>query len=79
MVDEASGDRVQILDLETRRVRRVYVHAKRCVVDDVWALVGSTNLNVRSFACLRAGGASALPYQRLTNTQRSSTCSRAPC
>jgi phosphatidylserine/phosphatidylglycerophosphate/cardiolipin synthase-like enzyme len=29
--------------------RPVYVHAKLCVVDDVWALVGSANLNVRSW------------------------------
>jgi phosphatidylserine/phosphatidylglycerophosphate/cardiolipin synthase-like enzyme len=28
----------------------VYVHAKLCVIDDVWATVGSANLNVRSWA-----------------------------
>ena len=49
MVREAGGDRVQVLDVENHQGRPVYVHAKLCVVDDVWALVGSANLNVRSW------------------------------
>ena len=49
MVREAGGDRVQVLDIENHQGRPVYVHAKLCVVDDVWALVGSANLNVRSW------------------------------
>jgi hypothetical protein len=49
MVHEVGGDRVQVLDLENRRGRPVYVHAKLCVIDDVWALVGSANLNMRSW------------------------------
>lgn len=49
MMHEAGGDRVQILDVENHEGWPVYVHAKLCVVDDVWALVGSANLNVRSW------------------------------
>jgi phosphatidylserine/phosphatidylglycerophosphate/cardiolipin synthase-like enzyme len=49
MVREAGGDRVQVLDVENHQGWPVYVHAKLCVVDDVWALVGSANLNVRSW------------------------------
>ena len=51
-VDEvraAGGDRVAIYDLENEDGVPVYVHAKACVVDDVWATVGSDNLNLRSW------------------------------
>ena len=49
MVKEAGGDRVLVLDVENRRSEPVYVHAKVCVVDDVWAAVGSDNFNRRSW------------------------------
>ena len=49
MVREAGGDRVQVLDVENLQGRPVYVHAKLCVVDDVWAAVGSDNFNTRSW------------------------------
>ena len=39
-VKAAGGDRVQVYDVENRRAEPVYVHAKVCVVDDVWAAVG---------------------------------------
>jgi phosphatidylserine/phosphatidylglycerophosphate/cardiolipin synthase-like enzyme len=42
MVREAGGDRVQVLDVENLQGLPVYVHSKLCVVDDVWAAVGST-------------------------------------
>ncbi|MBI2710842.1 MAG: phospholipase [Actinobacteria bacterium] len=45
----AGGDRVAVYDLENRGCRPIYVHAKACVVDDVWAIVGSDNLNMRSW------------------------------
>jgi phosphatidylserine/phosphatidylglycerophosphate/cardiolipin synthase-like enzyme len=48
-VQGAGGDRVQRFDLETAAGRPVYVHAKVCIVDDVWAAVGSANLNRRSW------------------------------
>ena len=48
-VVEAGGDRVHLFDLENSAARPVYVHAKVCVVDDVWAAVGSANLNRRSW------------------------------
>jgi phosphatidylserine/phosphatidylglycerophosphate/cardiolipin synthase-like enzyme len=46
---EAGGDRVAVYDLENEAGTPVYVHAKVCVIDDVWATVGSDNLNRRSW------------------------------
>jgi phosphatidylserine/phosphatidylglycerophosphate/cardiolipin synthase-like enzyme len=46
---EAGGDRVHVFDLENHEGTPVYVHAKVCVVDDVWASVGSDNFNRRSW------------------------------
>ena len=45
----AGGDRVHVFDLENHAGIPVYVHAKVCVVDDVWASVGSDNFNRRSW------------------------------
>jgi phosphatidylserine/phosphatidylglycerophosphate/cardiolipin synthase-like enzyme len=49
LLDEAGGDRVAVYGLENRAGTPVYVHAKVCVIDDVWSCVGSDNLNVRSW------------------------------
>ncbi len=48
-VRAAGGDRVAIYDLENEEGHPIYVHAKVCVIDDVWAVVGSDNLNRRSW------------------------------
>jgi phosphatidylserine/phosphatidylglycerophosphate/cardiolipin synthase-like enzyme len=40
---------VAIYDIENEAGTPIYVHAKVCVVDDVWASVGSDNLNRRSW------------------------------
>jgi phosphatidylserine/phosphatidylglycerophosphate/cardiolipin synthase-like enzyme len=45
----AGGDRVAVYDLENPDGTPIYVHAKACVVDDVWLMVGSDNLNRRSW------------------------------
>ncbi len=45
----ASPDRVHVYDVENHAGTPVYVHAKVCVVDDVWACVGSDNFNRRSW------------------------------
>jgi phosphatidylserine/phosphatidylglycerophosphate/cardiolipin synthase-like enzyme len=45
----AGGDRVAIFDLEAPSGWPIYVHAKICVVDDTWMIVGSDNLNLRSW------------------------------
>jgi phosphatidylserine/phosphatidylglycerophosphate/cardiolipin synthase-like enzyme len=45
----ASPERVHIFDVENHEGTPVYVHAKACVIDDVWACVGSDNLNRRSW------------------------------
>ena len=49
MVREAGEDRVQVLDVENLQGLPVYVHSKLCIVDDVWAAVGSDNFNMRSW------------------------------
>ncbi|MEA2656868.1 MAG: hypothetical protein QOI23_2233, partial [Chloroflexota bacterium] len=46
---DAGGDRVGIFDVENSEGTPVYVHAKVCVIDDVWAAVGSDNFNRRSW------------------------------
>jgi phosphatidylserine/phosphatidylglycerophosphate/cardiolipin synthase-like enzyme len=48
-VRDAGGDRVLVVDLEAETGRPIYVHAKVCVVDDVWMIAGSDNLNRRSW------------------------------
>jgi phosphatidylserine/phosphatidylglycerophosphate/cardiolipin synthase-like enzyme len=45
----AGRDRFAIYDVENHAGTPVYVHAKVVVIDDVWAMVGSDNLNRRSW------------------------------
>ncbi|MFP1625568.1 phospholipase D family protein [Streptomyces sp. 5K101] len=45
----AGGGRVAVYGLENHAATPVYVHAKVCVIDDVWAAVGSDNINLRSW------------------------------
>lgn len=45
----AGGERVAFYDLENVEGTPIYVHAKVCVVDDVLLVVGSDNLNRRSW------------------------------
>jgi phosphatidylserine/phosphatidylglycerophosphate/cardiolipin synthase-like enzyme len=49
LCQKAGGDRVHVFDVENHDGVPVYVHAKVCVVDDVWASVGSDNFNRRSW------------------------------
>jgi phosphatidylserine/phosphatidylglycerophosphate/cardiolipin synthase-like enzyme len=49
IVQAAGGNRVGIYSLNNDKGAPVYVHAKVCVIDDVWATVGSDNLNRRSW------------------------------
>ncbi|XVX19907.1 phospholipase D family protein [Actinomycetota bacterium] len=46
---EAAGDRVAFYGVENHDGLPVYVHAKVCVMDDIWASVGSDNFNRRSW------------------------------
>lgn len=46
---DAGGDRVAVYDVENHAGTPVYVHSKAVTVDDVWASVGSDNLNRRSW------------------------------
>jgi phosphatidylserine/phosphatidylglycerophosphate/cardiolipin synthase-like enzyme len=49
MCRNAGESRVHVFDVENHEGTPVYVHAKVCVVDDVWASVGSDNFNRRSW------------------------------
>ncbi|MGN9777346.1 phospholipase D family protein [Micromonospora sp. H33] len=49
LCEKAAPDRVHLFDLENHAGTPVYVHAKVCVVDDVWASIGSDNFNRRSW------------------------------
>ena len=52
LVDRLSAfgrDRFSIFDLENEVGTPIYVHAKTVVIDDIWAAVGSDNLNRRSW------------------------------
>jgi phosphatidylserine/phosphatidylglycerophosphate/cardiolipin synthase-like enzyme len=46
---EAGPQRVHVFDVENHQGTPVYVHAKVCIVDDVWSSVGSDNFNRRSW------------------------------
>ena len=47
---QADPERVHVFDVENHSGTPVYVHAKVCVIDDVWACVGSDNFNRRSWS-----------------------------
>jgi phosphatidylserine/phosphatidylglycerophosphate/cardiolipin synthase-like enzyme len=47
---EAGGDRVAVYGLTSEAGFPIYVHSKVCVIDDVWASVGSDNFNRRSWS-----------------------------
>jgi phosphatidylserine/phosphatidylglycerophosphate/cardiolipin synthase-like enzyme len=49
LLHEVGGDRVSVYGVENRDGVPIYVHAKVCVVDDVWMCVGSDNANRRSW------------------------------
>ena len=48
-MQKAGGDRVGVYDLENESGQPIYVHAKVVVVDDEVALIGSDNMNRRSW------------------------------
>ena len=49
MLRKAGGDRVAVYGLENEAGTPVYVHAKVCIVDDTWSIIGSDNFNRRSW------------------------------
>jgi phosphatidylserine/phosphatidylglycerophosphate/cardiolipin synthase-like enzyme len=49
MLHRSGPDRVAVYGIENPAGTPVYVHAKACVIDDVWASVGSDNFNRRSW------------------------------
>jgi phosphatidylserine/phosphatidylglycerophosphate/cardiolipin synthase-like enzyme len=48
-MQRAAPDRVAVFGIENHAGTPVYVHAKACVVDDIWATIGSDNFNRRSW------------------------------
>ena len=49
LLQRTAGDRVAVYQPVNGQGTPVYVHAKVCVVDDVWAIVGSDNMSLRSW------------------------------
>jgi phosphatidylserine/phosphatidylglycerophosphate/cardiolipin synthase-like enzyme len=49
LLHEAGPGRVGVYDIENVAGTPIYVHAKVCVVDDVWVTCGSDNINRRSW------------------------------
>jgi phosphatidylserine/phosphatidylglycerophosphate/cardiolipin synthase-like enzyme len=49
LVHQAGGERVAVYDIENGESTPIYVHAKVCLIDDVWAVIGSDNMNRRSW------------------------------
>jgi phosphatidylserine/phosphatidylglycerophosphate/cardiolipin synthase-like enzyme len=49
LIRSAAPHRVGIYGIENRAGTPIYVHAKVCVLDNVWATVGSDNFNRRSW------------------------------
>lgn len=45
----AGGRRVAVYGLENSAGTPIYVHAKVCIVDDIWTIIGSDNFNRRSW------------------------------
>jgi len=45
----AGPGRVHVFDIENDEGTPIYVHSKVCVLDDMWACVGSDNFNRRSW------------------------------
>ncbi|MFC9336005.1 phospholipase D family protein [Arthrobacter sp. NPDC057009] len=46
---QAAPERVGVFDLENTAGTPIYVHAKICIIDDVWLTCGSDNFNRRSW------------------------------
>ncbi len=49
LLHDAGGDRVAVFSVENAASWPIYVHAKVCIIDDTWAMVGSDNFNLRSW------------------------------
>lgn len=49
VITSAAPERVSVYGLENSSGVPIYVHAKVCVIDDVWATTGSDNFNRRSW------------------------------
>jgi phosphatidylserine/phosphatidylglycerophosphate/cardiolipin synthase-like enzyme len=49
LLQRIGGDRVGVYHVVNDEGRPIYVHSKVCIVDDVWAMVGSDNMSIRSW------------------------------
>ncbi|MGW1339529.1 phospholipase D family protein [Kribbella sp. NPDC002412] len=51
MLRRTAPERIGVYNLENDAGAPIYVHAKICIVDDVWFTCGSDNFNRRSWTC----------------------------
>jgi phosphatidylserine/phosphatidylglycerophosphate/cardiolipin synthase-like enzyme len=49
ILHRAAPERIAVYGIENALGTPIYVHAKACVMDDVWTCVGSDNVNLRSW------------------------------
>ncbi|WP_442543625.1 phospholipase D family protein [Arthrobacter sp. KN11-1C] len=49
MLRRTAPDRVGVFDLENSSGTPIYIHAKMCIIDDIWFTCGSDNFNRRSW------------------------------
>jgi phosphatidylserine/phosphatidylglycerophosphate/cardiolipin synthase-like enzyme len=48
-MEKVAPERVAVFGIENHAGTPVYVHAKTCIVDDIWTTIGSDNFNRRSW------------------------------
>jgi phosphatidylserine/phosphatidylglycerophosphate/cardiolipin synthase-like enzyme len=64
MLHRSGGNRVTVYGIENRAGTPVDVHVKVCIIDDVWASVGSDNFNRRSWTHAGSNPALSAPLTR---------------
>ncbi len=78
MLRKAGGDRVAVYGLENEAGTPIYVHAKVCIVDDTWSIIGSDNFNRRSWTHDSEIGCAVLDLARRRPGRRIAAPARTP-
>jgi phosphatidylserine/phosphatidylglycerophosphate/cardiolipin synthase-like enzyme len=76
MVRAAGGARFAVYSPENEAGTPIYVHAKVCVIDDIWACVGSDNANRRSWTHDSELSCAVLDDPLSPDTERASSWAR---